>query len=338
MMIEKGIYTLANDNLYDQVIALVNSIRQNYDQKIPICIIPYDDKISKLKSLNLENVFLFNNAESLTMWGNFALEVWSHNHFLNIKQSAAWYHSSNTMRKLCAFDGIFKKFIYIDSDELVMSSLANCFAKLNEYDCVFDDWEHKKQSCFLAVDLIQEKYDISEQFIRQHCHCSDFFAAKSSLINNQVIQELKYSLLVDGEVSFINSQGWWDEVYLFSYITFKLNCKIFNYTLSLNSQERTGNIAGVDPFVEQDHVLFNQEGLKSIHRIHYMGYKSERFTRLCQGEDTNIPHQEIFLYYRFMHQPEAAPKSLKRPNLTVKIERFIQKLRNRIKKKLPVWQ
>jgi len=31
---QKGIYTLANDNVYDQVIALINSIRSNYNQTI----------------------------------------------------------------------------------------------------------------------------------------------------------------------------------------------------------------------------------------------------------------------------------------------------------------
>jgi Mannosyltransferase putative len=333
MMIEKGIYTLANDNLYDQVIALVNSIRKNYDSKIPICIIPYDEKISKLKSLNLENVFLFNNEESLEKWQNFASEVWNNPRFLDLKQTA-WYHGSNTIRKLCSFDGIFEKFIYIDSDALVMSSLEDCFDKLNEYDCIFDDWEHKKQECFLAVDLINQKYQHSEEYVKQQCHCSDFFAAKSSLINKQVLNELKFSLFQDGEVNLINSRGWWDEVYLFSYMTFKLNSKIFNYTLSLDSQDRTGNIAGVDPFVEKDQVLFNQEGLKPIHRIHYMGYKSEAFTRLCKGEDTNIPHQEVFLYYRFMNQPDQAPTYLKKADFTVIIYQFLQQAVQKMKKKL----
>jgi hypothetical protein len=337
MMIEKGIYTLANDNLYDQVIALVNSIRKNYDAKIPICIIPYDEKINKLKSLNLENVFLFNNEESFGKWQNFASQVWHHHRFLDLKQTA-WYHGSNTVRKLCSFDGIFEKFIYIDSDALVMSSLEDCFDKLNKYDCIFDDWEHKKQECFLVLDLIHQKYHHSEKYVKQQCHCSDFFAAKSSLINEQVLNELKFSLFQDGEVNFINSRGWWDEVYLFSYITFKLNCKIFNYTLSLDSHDRTGNIAGVDPFVEKDQVLFNQEGLKPIHRIHYMGYKSEAFARLCKGEDTNIPHQEVFLYYRFMNQPEQAPTSLKKADFKVIIYQFLQKAVQKMKKKLKAWK
>jgi hypothetical protein len=325
----KGIYTLANDNLYDQVIALVNSIRRNYDRQIPICIIPYDDKVNKLKSLNLEQVCLFENEDSIKKWQIFASEVWSHECFSDRKKTA-WYHNSSTIRKLCSFDGPFDKFIYIDSDALVMSSLEDCFNKLTEYDCVFDDWEHNKEQTFLSLDLINQKYQFSEKDVRRHCHSSDFFASKSTLINAQLLDELKFNLLKDEEIRFINNRGWWDEVYLFSYITFKLNCKVFNYTLSIDPNDRTGNIAGVDPFVDKDHILFNKEGLKSIHRIHYMGYKSELFKRLCEGEDTNIPHQETFLYYRFMNEPDKLPTHLKKANFLVMMSRFLQKAFSKI--------
>jgi hypothetical protein len=132
-------------------------------------------------------------------------------------------------------------------------------------------------------------------------------------------------LINNEEVSLINSKRWWDEVYLFSYITFKLNCKVFNCTLSNDLQDRTGHITGVDPFVEKDKVLFNQQGLKPIHRIHYMGYKSEALKRLCQGENTNIPHQQVFLCYRFMNQPEDAPTDLKKPILLEKLNVFFRK-------------
>ncbi len=334
--IDQGIYTLANDKLYDQVIALINSIRKNYDKTIPICIIPYDDKIQKLMSLNLDQVFLFNNEKSFNKWQNFASDIWNSERFLGLKKKS-WYHGSNTIRKLCSFDGLFKEFIYIDSDELVMSSLDDCFNKLMEYDCVFNDWEHKKEPCFLDLDLIKDKYRCGEEDVKRHCHCSDFFASKSSLINEQILDELKSSLLKDREINLINTSGWWDEVYLFSYITFKLNCKVFNYTLSADSRERTGHIAGVDPFQEQDHVLFNLEGLKPIHRIHYMGYSAEKFTRLCQGEDTNIPHQELFLYYRFMNEPNQAPIHLKKASFKVTTYRFIRKVLHKIVETL-LWQ
>jgi hypothetical protein len=331
MDLQKGIYTLANDNVYDQVIALINSIRSNYNQSIPICIIPYDDKIQRLGSLVSDSVFLFDDRESLDKWDKFALDVWS-NECFNSRQRKAWYHGSNTIRKLCSFDGIFKKFIYIDSDSLVMSSLEDCFNKLDDYDCFFDDWEHSKNNPFLNIDLIKEKYDISDIDVRSNCHCSDFFGSKSTLLTDQSIRDLRSALCDEGDIRFINERGWWDEVYLFSYITFKLNWKVFNYTLSTNPRERTGNIAGVDPFVENEYVLFNKQGLKPIHRIHYMGYSSDVFRRLCKGENTNIPHQEVFLYYRFMDDEEQRQRPLKKANLADTTQRLLQKIVQKIKK------
>lgn len=44
-----GIYTLANDFVYDQLIALLNSIEVNVSPEIPICIIPYDDRMDRVQ-------------------------------------------------------------------------------------------------------------------------------------------------------------------------------------------------------------------------------------------------------------------------------------------------
>ncbi|NET69682.1 MAG: hypothetical protein F6K62_01070 [Sphaerospermopsis sp. SIO1G2] len=46
---ERGIYTLANDTVYDQLVALLNSIEKNIGTHIPVCIIPYNDKLSKVE-------------------------------------------------------------------------------------------------------------------------------------------------------------------------------------------------------------------------------------------------------------------------------------------------
>ena len=43
-----GIYTLANDAVYDQLVALLNSIEANYSKDIPVCVIPYDNDIGKI--------------------------------------------------------------------------------------------------------------------------------------------------------------------------------------------------------------------------------------------------------------------------------------------------
>ncbi|NMG59461.1 methionine synthase [Geitlerinema sp. P-1104] len=333
MVVQKGLYILANDNLYDQLIALINSIYENYDKNIQICIIPYDDKIKKIKTLTSDKVFFFDNPEFIDVLSNFALDIWSSPRFSG-KTKRAWFHCSNTIRKLCAFEGIFDEFIYIDCDSLVMSSLSDCFEKLRQYDCIFNDWEHNKQECFLATDLIAKKYSCDAMKVRQFCHASDFFASRKGSITREILQETKFKLLEDEEIYFLRDKGWWDEVYLFSYLTFYLDWKIFNYTMSSNPRERTGNIAGVDPFIEKDWVLYNAQGCKPIHRIHYMGYKSRNFHYLCQGEDVDIPHRDVFLHYRFLDEPEKAPKSLKKVNSGTQFVRQcgqgVKKLKNRL--------
>ncbi|CCQ64583.1 hypothetical protein CWATWH0401_1179, partial [Crocosphaera watsonii WH 0401] len=60
------------------------------------------------------------------------------------------------------------------------------------------------------------------------------------------------------------------------------------------------NCANADPFVNVDNVLYNEQGLKPIHRIHYMNYSSADFARLCQGEDANINYKDIFLLLSFL--------------------------------------
>ncbi|HAC65948.1 MAG TPA: methionine synthase, partial [Cyanothece sp. UBA12306] len=94
----------------------------------------------------------------------------------------------------------------------------------------------------------------------------------------------------------------------------------------------TGNCADADPFVNIDNILYNEQGLKPIHRIHYMNYSSKDFARLCQGEDVNICYQDVFLHYRFFKNPEQKPQQLIPTNSLTKATRKLQKFVNKIKR------
>jgi hypothetical protein len=61
-----GIYTLANDAVYDQLVAFINSVEANVSKDIPICVIPYDDRLNLIKAeiAKRPNVTLFDNADS----------------------------------------------------------------------------------------------------------------------------------------------------------------------------------------------------------------------------------------------------------------------------------
>jgi hypothetical protein len=334
-MFSQGIYILANDIVFDQLVALINSIEINVSSTIPICIIPYDDRLDLVKGeINSRpNLTLFDNQKSIERWDDFADRVWSsHSRNKQARISRPRWYKSNLQRKFCSFDGTFDRFVFYDADSLAMKSLDGVFTKLDEYDFVFDDWEHKKSvsAAALNIPIIEEAEIYSEEQIVPNLHCGSFFASKKGLFDPEELGVFEELLINQKEIEWINGHGWWDDVFLFNYMTLRCNRPLFNFTLSSNSQERTGNCADADPFININNVLYNEQGLKPIHRIHYMNYSSADFTRLCQGEDVNICYKDLFLHYRFLKNPEQKPQEFKQPNSFIKVNRKIDKAVNKL--------
>lgn len=328
-----GIYTLANDAVYDQLVALLNSIEANVSPDIPVCVIPYDTQLNRVQEeLNARpNVSLFDNWDSIQRWEAFAHQIWAAHPRAGQQyvKRPRWY-GGHLQRKFAAFDGYFDKFVFYDADSLAMKSLDSVFNKLDQYDFVFDDWEHRKPTdvAALNISVVEASGCYSEAEIRPKLHCGSFFASKRGFFDANTIERLKKLLIEQNEIKWINGDDWWGEVNLFNYMTLRCDYSLFNFTLSDNPQERTGNCAGADSFVNIDHILYNKQGLKPIHRIHYMNYSSQDFARLSQGQDVKIPYKNEFLHYRFYQDPQQKPKTLHPPNWlyeqTSKFKEFVK--------------
>lgn len=336
-MASQGIYTLANDVVYDQLVALLNSIEANVNPDIPVCVIPYDERIDRVKQElhSRPNVTLFENWDSIGRWEEFAHQVWAaHPRTSQTRLSRPKWYQGHLQRKFAAFDGLFDKFVFYDADSLAMKPLNDVFEKLDNYDFVFDDWEHVKPEpvAALNISVIESSGLYKEADIRPKIHCGSFFGSKRGFFDATELSRLKEQLIEKREVEWINGHGWWDDVFLFNYLTLRCDRPLFNFTLSPNGQDRTGNCADADPFVNVDNVLYNEQGLKPIHRLHYMNYSSRDFARLCKGEDVDIRYKDVFLYYRFLKQPELKPKELKPPSLFVKSNRNLQTVIQKIKR------
>ena len=326
-----GIYTLANDTVLDQLLALINSIEANVGKDIPICIIPFDDRLSRVEKVikSRPQVSFFENFQEIKRCEDFLARAWAAHPAANRRSwKRPWYYGSGTGRPLATFAGNFERFIYIECDNLAMRPFDAMFAKLDHYDLVFDDWEHRKStaSAALNISLIASSGCYQADYVREQLHCGSFFAGKKGLFAEKELEALARLLIEDKEIEWVNAKGWWDFVFLFNYLTLRLNYRVFNFTLSPDGQERTGNCANADPFVNIDNVLYNQQGRKPIHRIHYMNYPPVLFRRLCQGEQVAIPFPEVFLHYRFYHEPEQIPKNFWVPGRLVKARRFTEKM------------
>jgi hypothetical protein len=330
---KRGIYTLANDAVYDELVALLNSIEINVSTSIPVCIIPYDDnlKLVRAEIKKRTNVFLFEDYKSIEKWEKFSKEVW--NAHPDAGRKKTWLSHGHTCRKFCIFDGPFDEFVFYDVDSLAMKPLNKIFSKLKKYDFIFDDWEHKKDKEIIMLNLdLLEKKGFNRVKVTENIHGFDFFGAKKGLLKNKGLKKLRNDLINNNEIAWINKIGLWDDVFLSNYMTLKSNCRIFNFTQSKKSRDRTGNCANADPFVEKNHILYNQEGMKPIHRIHFMGYGSGRFSRLAKGEDAGIPYQNVWLHYRFLKEQERMPKGLSKVGFIKKNLRQMLEICGRLRK------
>ncbi|WP_343217840.1 Npun_R2821/Npun_R2822 family protein [Halotia branconii] len=334
-----GVYTLANDVVYNQLIALLNSIEVNVSPNIPICIIPYDGRLNRVRQEvnSRKNVILYDNWEVIQHWEEFAHQVWvAHPREMWSKASRPTWYKSHLQRKFVTFDGIFEQFVFYDCDSLVMKPVDDVIKKLAIYDFIFDDWEHTKPRSVAALDIavVEASGMYTEANIRPKLHCSSFFGGKRGLFTAQDIAAMKQRLIAQREVEWINKTGWWDDAFLFNYMTLGGDRSLFNFTLSPDHQDRTGNCANADIFLNINNILYDKNGLKPIHRIHYMSYSPGDFARLCQGEDINICYREEFLYYRFLKHPEHRPKKLEPQNMISKTNQLFGKTMKKLQRTL----
>lgn len=141
-----GICTLGNDYVFDQIVALLNSIEAIYDKKMPVCIYPYDDNTEKLAAeiASRPQVTLYDDSVSIKRWDSFAKAVWDTHPTARQtweKAGSKGYHRFGTHRRYCAFDGPFDRFVYMDADSILMSPLEFIFAQLETNDCIIYDFQ-----------------------------------------------------------------------------------------------------------------------------------------------------------------------------------------------------
>ncbi len=326
-----GICTLANDRIYDQLVALLNSIEVNGGKALPVCVYPYDDNTERIKAeiAQRPNVELFDNRDVIDLWDNFAKSAWEPHPTAKerwLKAGSRGYHRFGTHRRYCAFDGPFDRFIYMDGDTLLMSTLDRVFAQLDNYDCVVYDFQHKDITHVYEVTSPKLLEIFSQERLNQEIFCSGFYGSKKGLFDgerrNWLIEQLRA-----GEAEILYPMA--PDQTIVNYMMMRSNFSIYNLALQLPKEERTGCCVTSPHFQALDNILYDQGNRLTY--IHYIGLSSSLFTRLCSGENLDFPYRDIFLHYRYLYEPSQrpiftdSPKPYQPPNPT-----FWQKVTRKI--------
>jgi hypothetical protein len=286
-----GICTLANDKVYHQLIALLNSIDAIYGKEMPVCVYPYDDNTEQIaKEISRRpHVQLYNQENSITRWDEFVRHIWDIHPTAQVnwrKVGLDKYHRIGTHRRYCAFDGPFDRFVYMDADTLLMSPLDHIFSKLDEYDWVVYDFQYKDLSHVYNQSAPKLKKIFTKQQLHNEIFCSGFYGSKKGMFNTQQ-RELLLKYLSQGEAGILYHMA--PDQTILNYMVMRLGIPSYNFALQLATEDKTGCCITSTHFQSIDNILYDKG--KRLTYIHYIGLSSQLFNQVCSGENIDFPYR-----------------------------------------------
>lgn len=309
-----GIYTLANDVVYDQLVALLNSIEVNAGD-IPVCVIAYDDKTDRVRAeiKSRKNVEFLDDPALFKRWEDFSNQVWkAHPNALKIwqKNGIVGVRRLGMNRRYCAFDpdSPFEKFIYFDADVLVLNSLDFIFEQLNKDVFVVYDFQYKDPTHIYNVKSSKLLEVFEKSRIESEIFCAGFYASRQGLFPEEQ-RELLVSYLESGEAEVLCMSA--PNQSVLNYMTMRSNIPVYNFALKLPKEQRTGCAVTSPHFENRDNILYDHG--KQLTYLHYIGLSAKLFETLCNGENIDFPYRDLFLHYRYLHEADKRPQFKTKP-------------------------
>jgi hypothetical protein len=303
-----GICTLANDAVYDQLVALVNSIEANAGQPMPICIYPYDEDLDRVRRFVAERpqVELYCDRTSLARWDRFVEQVWATHPTARQQWQAIGsrgIHRQGTHRRFCAFDGPFDRFLYMDADTLLLSPVELILQALETYDWVTYDYQHKDLSHVFTTVAPQSREVFTDEQLHSQAFCSGFYGAKKGTFDPDHLGPILHKLQ-QGEAAVLYPMA--PDQTILNYLVMRSNLTSCNLALSLPPDQATGNAITSTHFTTEAGRVYDR-GIPLTY-LHYIGLSSRLFGQVCAGKNIDFPYREVFLHYRYLHDPSRRPK------------------------------
>lgn len=174
-MSTRGIYFLANDKVSDQAIAFLNSAR-THNPELPFCLIPYDGRTERIRSLSGHFNFGILEDRKLLEWCD-AISLQFH-------EPAC--RGRGMYRKLAAWFGPFDEFLYMDLDTLLLRPVDFLFPLLREFDAVTAYSNDPASRNFVWLDSLQPNADISQAQIDYSANMGFILSHRGMLTRDSV--------------------------------------------------------------------------------------------------------------------------------------------------------
>mgnify|MGYP001809833411 CR=1 FL=1 len=323
-----GICTLGNDVVFDQIVALLNSIEVNQGKDTPVCIYPYDNRLERLSSevAKRPNVTIYDDQASIDRWDSFVKAAWD-TCTLAKKLWPNSYHRFGTHRRYGAFDGPFDRFVYMDADTLLLKPLDRIFQQLESDDFVVFDFQHTDISHVYTTNQEILNRVFLDDHINRKIFCSGFYGTKQNLFTPEEQQQV-INLLKSGEEEVLYPFA--PDQTLLNYLVMRLKKPASNLVFELPQEQVTGCCVTSPHFHEHEHQV-TDKGVPLTY-LHYIGIPASVMTRLCQGENLDVPYRDVFLYYRFLHEQELHPTFSGKPKPYNPEPTLLQRAKRKLKR------
>ncbi|MEM7582680.1 MAG: Npun_R2821/Npun_R2822 family protein [Acidobacteriota bacterium] len=284
-----AVYTLANDRVADQLTALLASVQHLYGDRMPVWVIPFDDQLREVRQALDAFPFasLWADTESLERWDRFMASV--RPECLDPRRTRIY----GGHRKLAAFDGEARRFVFMDADTLLMDRLDAIGSALDHKDFVACDFQHRH-----AQHVFDPESPLTASLFgpdwRQRVFCSGFFAGHAGAFPAQRLDELETRLLA-GEKQLFRRGG--PDQPLINYLVARGELEVVNLALTESPYRGVGSWAG-SPHFEREGKRLLDRGRVLLY-LHWVGYPSADFRQLCRGRDVDLPYRDLFLAHRF---------------------------------------
>ena len=259
-----GIYCLANDKVLEWIIPFLESLR-SYNKQYPLYIIPFDDDISKLRKLSQKYNFNFYRDSNLELLDELGAKVRGVNDIHN-----------HRFRIFSIFWGSLDRFIFFDSDIIVLGDLQELFQAYLNSDCEFMYYYRG------IFDQVYKAGEFRNKMIREYgangFNAGSFVSSKG-VFSLDDIQEL-------AKQATIIRQYFVDRCIVQPFVNYCVDIK----------QLKTQAIADAIPDLGSEWAKFNIECVDDTYKVngkrilytHWAGF----------GYGPNMPNRQLFLKYR----------------------------------------
>lgn len=304
-----GIYTLANDVVYDQLVAFLNSVEVNAGG-YPVAVFAYNDQTERIAAeiAQRPNVTLINDPTTFQPWEDFSVQVWQ----THPTALAKWkeYGIKGVRRiganhRYAAFEpsAPFDRFIYFDADVVVLKDLGFMFEQLGQSDVVLYDFQFKDPSHIFNVDSPKLHKIFPPDRVATEIFCSGCFGAHRHLFPPEQRAWLVEQLAAgESDILYTNAPN----QSVLNYMIMRSRHSVYNFAVHLDPSESTGCSVTSTHFEERDRLIFDKGNRLTF--LHYIGVGAKVFQRLCAGENLDLRYRDTFLDYRYLHQPSDRPQ------------------------------